>query len=160
MDETSYSVNGKLFWVCTILNPQNGETYFAVRDSIRANVLKELLPGWNGTVICDGWPPYGIFKKIHRCWAHPIREARHMSEKNPDDKDAMRVPESMRDMHNNGKKRPAKDIQKAHDLLALSIKRMISRHIDNPLLGKFMIKLQMPCLTCSLNEQCGRAQLA
>ena len=66
-----------------------------------------------------------------------------MSEKNPDDKDARRVLESLRDMHNNGKKkRPAKDRQKSHDLLVLRIKRMISRHVDNPLLGKFMTKLK------------------
>ena len=145
MDETSYSVNGKLYWVWTILNPQNEETYYAVRNSRGADVLKELLPEWNGTVICDGWSPYGIFEKMQRCWAHIIREARHMSEKNPDDRDARRVLESLRDMNDNGKKkRPAKDRQKAHDLLALRIKRMISRHVDNPLLGKFMIKLKMP----------------
>ena len=110
MDETSYSVNGKLQWIWTILNPQNGETYYAIRSSRGADVLKELLPGWNGTLICDGWPPYNIFENIQRCWAHLIREARHISEKNPDDKDAMRVLELLRDIHNNGKKkRPAKD---------------------------------------------------
>ena len=142
-DETSYSVNGKLYWVWIILNPETGEAYCIVRPSRGANVLKELLPGWNGISVCDGWPPYNIFKKMQRCWAHITREAHHLNECNPNNANAKHLYKWLSDIyHDAKKKRPARDRQKDHDLLSCRIRRLMSKYAGDPLFKPFMNKLR------------------
>ncbi len=143
MDETSYSVSGKLYWVWIICNPATGEACFAIWDSRRAGVIRELLPGRRGTMVCDGWRPYGILEKLQRCWSHIIVKALHISERNEDGADAHRVLGLLRRIfHDAKKKRPARNRPKDHGLLTLRIKRLISRYGGSPLLGSFMGKLK------------------
>jgi transposase len=34
------------------------------------------------TIVCDGWKPYAMFtNRIHRCWAHLLRELKDIAEK-------------------------------------------------------------------------------
>ena len=114
IDEMSYKVNGITYWVRVIFNPYTGDAYFALQDSRGAKVLQELLSGWNGTIVCDGWSAYSRYR-IQRCWAHLIREPRHLSEANPDNKDARNVLAWLRRIYADAKKkRPAKARQKAH----------------------------------------------
>ena len=143
MDETSYSVNGTLYWVWIVHNPVTGEAYFAIRDSRGAGVINELLPGWKGTVVCDGWRSYGTLEKLQRCWSHVITEARHISESNGDDADARRVLGLLRRVfHDAKKRRPARNRQKDHALLSSRIRRMVSVYGGSPLLRSFMVKLK------------------
>ena len=109
--------------------PETGEVYFAVRPSRGAGVLKELLPGWNGILVCDGWRTYNMFKKMQRCWAHVTREARHLYEGNSDNPGAKHLYKWLSDIyHNAKKKRSARDRQKDHDLLSCRTRRLISKY--------------------------------
>ena len=37
---------------------------------------------FKGMIVCDGWKPYAKFtNRIQRCWAHPFRELKDLSEK-------------------------------------------------------------------------------
>lgn len=143
MDETSYRLNGKTYWVWIILNPETGEAYFAIRNTRGGDVLEELLPGWDGTVICDGWKPYNRFKNKQRCWAHIIRDARHIYEKNPDSIDAKRLLYRLRRIYTDAKsKRPIKHRKKAHTLLKLRIKRLIKKYRNIEMFRQFLTKLE------------------
>ena len=142
LDETSYSVNGTLFWVWIILNPYTGDAYFAIRHSRGADVLRELLPGWNGIAVCDGWVAYkGL--KIQRCWAHIIREVRHLSERNQDSIAARRVLALLRRIYADAKKkRKASQRKKAYSLLVARVRKLISRYYNDALCHSFMVKLK------------------
>ncbi len=41
-------------------------------------MLKKYFAEFKGIYICDGWPPYGLFKIIQRCWAHMLRETKYV----------------------------------------------------------------------------------
>ena len=128
MDETSYRLNGRTYWVWIILNPETGETYFAIRNTRGGNVLEELLPGWDGIVVCDGWKPYNMFKNKQQCWAHIIRDTHHIYKKNPDTINAKHLLYRLRRIYANVKsKRPIKHRKKAHASLTLRIKRLIKK---------------------------------
>ena len=143
MDETSFKVNGKLFWVWIFFNPDTGESYYAIRKSRGSDVPKELLPNWKGIVICDGWQSYKIFGKIQRCWAHIIREALHLFERNPDSRAAKSLLQSLhRIYHDAKKKRKAREREAAHKLLTRRIKKLLTKYGNNPLLKKYIGKLE------------------
>ena len=71
VDETSLSLNGKLVWVWIFFDPETGNTLFVIRPSRGGNVLREVIPEWDGTLISDGWGPYKKYR-VQRCWAHII----------------------------------------------------------------------------------------
>ena len=49
VDETSLSLNGKLVWVWIFFDPETGNTLFVIRPSRGGNVLREVIPEWDGT---------------------------------------------------------------------------------------------------------------
>ncbi|MCG8531300.1 MAG: IS66 family transposase [Desulfovibrionales bacterium] len=143
MDETSFSVNGGLYWVWIIYNPDTQEAYFAIRPSRGADVIRELLPGWRGTMVCDGWSSYKTLERLQRCWAHIIREARHLAGRNRNDADARQVLKLLRRVYRDAKrKRLVRDRQRDHGLLTSRVRRMISKYRGVPLLESFMTKLR------------------
>ena len=87
VDETSLSLNGKLVWVWIFFDPETGNTLFVIRPSRGGNVLREVIPEWDGTLISDGWGPYKKYR-VQRCWAHILREIRHLARRNPDCQEA------------------------------------------------------------------------
>jgi len=80
-DETGLKVDGRQHWIWAFTT-DNG-TFVAIRRSRGKKVLKEILDeGFKGILVCDGWKSYPNFtSRIQRCWAHLLREARHLAER-------------------------------------------------------------------------------
>lgn len=80
-DETGLKVDGGQYWIWVFTT--NGETLFAVRKSRGKKVLKEVLgEDFKGVIVCDGWKSYPNFtRRIQRCWAHLLREAKYLAER-------------------------------------------------------------------------------
>lgn len=81
VDETSIDVGGRKFWIWIFVTSKY--TFVAIRKSRSKKVLEEILgKNFKGTIVCDGWKAYSEFTgRIQRCWAHLLREAKHLAEK-------------------------------------------------------------------------------
>lgn len=81
IDETSIDVGGRKFWIWVFVTSKY--TFVAIRKSRSKKVLEEILgKNFKGTIVCDGWNAYSEYTtKIQRCWAHLLREAKHLAEK-------------------------------------------------------------------------------
>ena len=76
IDETSFSVLGKNWWVWAFRS--DTDLLIVIRNSRGSNVLDEILgKDYAGTVICDCWRAYDflINATIQRCWAHLLRKS-------------------------------------------------------------------------------------
>jgi transposase len=80
-DETGLKVDGSQHWIWAFTT--GSETLVAIRKSRGKKVLAEILgEDFQGTLVCDGWKPYPNYtRRIQRCWAHLLREARYLAEK-------------------------------------------------------------------------------
>jgi len=81
IDETSIRVSGARYWIWGFTTEK--ETLVVIRHSRGKNVLKEVLgKKFNGIIVCDGYRSYSNFTgNLQRCWAHILREARFVAEK-------------------------------------------------------------------------------
>jgi hypothetical protein len=81
VDETGVKVNGRQYWIWIFITPK--ETLAVIKDSKGSNVPKEILgEGFKGIIVTDGWKAYFRFtRKIQRCWAHILREAKYMAQR-------------------------------------------------------------------------------
>ncbi len=75
-DETGMSINGKRGWAW--IARHRDLFYYFLSYSRGRDVLKKYFAEFKGICICDGWPPYGLFKIIQRCWAHMLRETKYV----------------------------------------------------------------------------------
>ncbi len=76
IDETSFSVLGKNWWVWAFRS--DTDLLLVIRSSRGNNVLEEILgKDYAGIVICDGWRAYDFLSNacIQRCWAHLLRKS-------------------------------------------------------------------------------------
>jgi transposase len=80
-DETKIRVNGITYWLWTFTTDR--AVVFVIRKSRSKKVIEEILGlKFTGVVCCDGWKAYSQFtNNIQRCWAHLLREAKHLAEK-------------------------------------------------------------------------------
>lgn len=79
-DETSRNVEGRLRWLWIFISAKFA-LYLAGRGRGR-DVIREVLgEDFKGLLGCDGWKPYLIIKLIQRCWAHLLRESKHLAER-------------------------------------------------------------------------------
>ena len=145
LDETSLSLNGKLVWVWIITDPITGMTAYIIRNSRGRKVLDEVLGRWAGTIVCDGWQAYGVYR-IQRCWAHILREMRDVCAKNPDDWNAAHVARMIerifRDAVAASETCTTLGARKAARRRLIRRTRYIARqYADDPVIGKFMGKL-------------------
>lgn len=79
IDETSFSVLGKNWWVWIFRS--DTDILLVIRGSRGNNVLEEILGKmYSGTVICDCWRAYDFlsFAWIQRCWAHLLRKSKDL----------------------------------------------------------------------------------
>jgi len=77
VDETSFSVLGKNWWVWVFRTDH--DILLVIRPSRGGNVLQEIIgDDYAGTVICDCWRAYNRLKdaQLQRCWAHLIRKSK------------------------------------------------------------------------------------
>ena len=57
IDEISFKPNGKAVWVWIFLDLLTGKALFVIRTSRGRDVLEDVLPGFGGVIVCDGWKP-------------------------------------------------------------------------------------------------------
>jgi hypothetical protein len=81
-DETSFSVDGKKWWLWVFATTV-GDVPLVLRPSRGAGVVEEILgKEYRGTVVCDGWTAY-LGYSLQRCWAHLLRVAKARAEEGP-----------------------------------------------------------------------------
>ena len=82
VDETGVKVDGVLHWTWAFAT--GCDTLIVVRKSRGKLVLTEVLgETFDGVIVCDGWRAYPSYTgRIQRCWAHLLREARYLAERN------------------------------------------------------------------------------
>src|SRR3989338_494865 len=80
-DLTKIRVNGITYWLWTFAT--ENETIFVIRKSRAKKVIEEMLgKEFKGVICCDGWTAYSQYtSNLQRCWAHLLREAKHLAEK-------------------------------------------------------------------------------
>jgi len=80
IDETMLRVSGAKYWVWVFTTEK--DTLIVIRHSRGMNVLTEILgKKYKGIIICDGHKSYSNYtNNIQRCWAHLLREVKHLSE--------------------------------------------------------------------------------
>jgi transposase len=84
-DETSFSVDGRKWWLWTFATPA-GDTLLVLRPSRGTGVVEEILgKEYSGTVVCDGWRAY-LGHSLQRCWAHLLRVAKAAGEEDDEAK--------------------------------------------------------------------------
>src|SRR3989338_5838171 len=79
IDETSFSVLGKNWWVWVFRSDTN--LLLVIRNKIGNNVLEEILgKGYAGIVVCDCWRAYDFLINafLQRCWAHLLRKSKEL----------------------------------------------------------------------------------
>lgn len=79
IDETSFSVLGKNWWVWVFRSDTN--LLLVIRNSRGNNVLEEILgKEYTGTVVCDCWRAYDFLSNavLQRCWAHLLRKSKEL----------------------------------------------------------------------------------
>lgn len=77
VDETSFSVLGKKWWLWVFRT--DTDILIIFNESRGHFILDEILgEDYSGVVICDGWSAYKCLMKaiIQRCWAHLLRVAK------------------------------------------------------------------------------------
>ena len=144
VDETSIHLNGRTVWVWILYDPRTGYALYVIRDSRGADVLRKTLGSWNGVIVCDGWSAYKGYR-VQRCGSHIIREAKDFHERNPDNAAAYdvlrRLCKMCDDAKNVSKKRSHEIRDNASVLLLARINRIVVRYSDDPLLKKFIGKI-------------------
>ena len=98
--------------------------------------------GWSGTIICDGWTAYRRYR-VQRCWAHILREADHIADRNEHCRAAREVADALRRTYWNGAghKGPPGRRRGLRDALRKRVRRIIDGHAGHPVLGKVMTKI-------------------
>jgi hypothetical protein len=82
VDETSFSVLGKNWWVWVFRTAE--DVLLVIRPSRGSDVLLEILgEHFPGIVICDCWRAYDFFGRLQRCWSHLIRKAKEFQDSVP-----------------------------------------------------------------------------
>lgn len=79
IDETSFSVLGKNWWVWVFRS--DTDLLLVLRNSRGNNVLEEILgKDYAGIVVCDCWRAYDFLSNaiLQRCWAHLLRKSKEL----------------------------------------------------------------------------------
>lgn len=85
VDETSIRVDGSKYWIWVFTTET--DTLIVIRHSRGKKVLREVLgkKRYSGIIVCDGHRSYSNYtSRLQRCWAHLLREAEFLAEKDPE----------------------------------------------------------------------------
>jgi len=77
VDETGWKENGRLVWLWVLVT--STVTLFLIGGR-SWDVLADILEGYTGWLMSDGYLVYRNYARRLRCWAHLIRKARGLSE--------------------------------------------------------------------------------
>lgn len=100
-DETSWRVNGRLWWLWDFVTP--AVTLYVIRHSRGSDVVLEVLgPAYVGTVGHDGWHPWEIleFATHQTCLWHPLERCRELLEIG--ERGAVRFPRMLQEVLRDG----------------------------------------------------------
>lgn len=80
-DETGSNQNGKSEWLWGFFTPILA--YLVFYQQRGGDIVEKVLKDFKGILGCDGWSTYKAFSEKHgillqRCWAHLIREVKHI----------------------------------------------------------------------------------
>ncbi len=80
-DETGAKLEGKKHWFWVFMSMTS--VLFLIRQKRDSKVVKEILgENYQGILTCDGLKQYAaVVKRIQRCWAHLLREAKFLAQK-------------------------------------------------------------------------------
>ncbi|MGI0045721.1 MAG: IS66 family transposase [Nitrosotalea sp.] len=141
-DETSYPINGDTGWVWVATNQSS--CFVTVEDSRGACILQKHFDTFSGVAVTDGWYAYGRFHVRQRCWAHILREARHLAERIKSD-NAVRLHDILQKLFSDAKSgfggSTAPDCL-LHEQMAQRLGAIISRYETDWQLCKFVTKLK------------------
>jgi hypothetical protein len=76
-DETTWLIAGKPFWLWVFVTTTVTLYYITFRSN---ELVRNLLEGFNGWLMSDGYLVYREIAKRLRCWAHLVRKAKGLSE--------------------------------------------------------------------------------
>ena len=146
IDETSFKLNGELVWVWIFLDPLTGNSLFVVRPSRGRDVLRDVLPGFKGVIVCDGWRSYNGWRR-QRCWAHILREARYLLRAHPDSAAARDILERLRGVFETARDASGKRMKKARRVrvraaLLGCVRRIIDDNWGSAVSRPFLTKLE------------------
>ncbi len=77
VDETSWKEHCKRYWLWVATSATVVYFFISTRSS---KVIEDILQGYSGWLMTDGYLAYRIFKNRLRCWAHLVRKARGLKE--------------------------------------------------------------------------------
>lgn len=146
IDETSFKLNGKTVWVWIFLDPLTGNALFVIRPSRGRDVLEEVLPEFDGVIVCDGWKTYSWWRR-QRCWAHIPREVRYLLAAHPHSEAARAILEKLRKIYETGCDSAGRRMSKARRArvraaLLVQVRQLMGDYRENWVARKFIDKLE------------------
>jgi len=142
-DETGHKVQGKNFWLWGIAIKI--AVIFAIRKRRSKEVLEELLGNkYDGIISCDGWSTYSKYtKKLQRCWAHLLREARYLAEQHASAKWFYQELGELYTLVNKVTEKDSEETRKElHKKCVAQMERLVRRMEAYKELRKFAVKIQ------------------
>jgi transposase len=144
-DETGQKVQGQQWWTWAFTTFTH--VLFLIRKSRGQAPVEEVLGDeYQGILNCDGWKPYSKkVKKIQRCWAHLLREAKWLAEK--EEGQARLLYQELCEMFRQIKQLritvlAQQEREKRHDLLVAQMRQLIDRTQAYTELRKFAVKIE------------------
>lgn len=141
-DETSYSINGGKGWVWAAADHSN--CFVTVERSRGRCVLQKYFDAFLGVAVTDGWNAYNKFSIRQRCWAHILREAKHLAARTESESAAhlyCQLQELFSDAKSGLDGSPAPNCL-LHKQMAQRLEAIISRYETDWQLCKFVGKLE------------------
>lgn len=124
IDETELRVAGRTYWTWVFCT--NGLTLYAIRPTRGKSVVEDVLAGYTGIAVTDGYRIYNDIGSAHqRCWAHLLRDAEWLAQQHDTAKPVL---EQLRAMYHELKalaKRAHINRQAAYDSFVLRMRQLI-----------------------------------
>ncbi len=140
-DETSYPVSGKTGWVWVATT--DWSCFVTVEVGRGTYVLCKYFDEFCGVAVSDGWYAYNMFGIRQRCWAHMLREAKHLARRT-ESKDAAHLHRQLQELFSDAKSGLEKSPAPNHALyqqMADRLEKIILVHESDWQLCKFVTKL-------------------
>ena len=144
-DETGQKVQGKQWWTWVFTTAIHA--LFLIRKSRGQEPIEEALgDDYQGILNCDGWKSYPKkVKRIQRCWAHLLREAKYLAEQ--EEGQARLLYQELCELFAKLKQLRIAILTKQkrenhHDLLIAKMLRLVDRSKAYTALRKFAVKIE------------------
>lgn len=144
-DETGQKVQGKQWWTWVFVTLTH--VLFLIRKSRGQKPIEEVLGDeYSGILNCDGWKSYPQkVKRIQRCWAHLLREAKWLAEKEEGQarllyQQLCELFEKIKQLR--GAVLAQQEREQQYQLLIKAMRRLIDRTKAYTTLRKFAIKIE------------------